>query len=329
MRATPNGRDVAYCLLAHSWDGPIVPPAFGCERQSVVVGATVTLVGFGATASSGADLGTKRVTVAPIRRVGRELLIGDADAGSCYGDSGGPAFIDVGSGARTAWRVAGVLSSGAPGRCGSGYYADAATLVEWLEERTRRDLTPCFDAEGNWNSTPTCVDPGLNTSGTATNEALWSVSCGAIFATRADTTPPSLRAQRTECSDDALCLDVVADDADGEGIRRVEATLVTSHGLPLDREASEIAPYHFAFRFGAQTETATAAVVTAVDHAGNANRVELNLTSNGGCSVDREAHRGDWTIVLCVALSLFGKLFTTQRKARDRTSTAKSNQSKG
>ncbi len=49
----------------------------------------------------------------------------------------------LGSSAAPEWRVAGILSSGVVGQaCGVGFYANAATIVPWLEDSSGRDRQP-------------------------------------------------------------------------------------------------------------------------------------------------------------------------------------------
>ncbi len=156
-----TGTDLAYCVLAEPvLDVPVVPPLVGCERDAVVPGAAVTLVGFG-HASDGPP-GQKRhveSTLIEITELG-EARIGGNGADTCQGDSGGPAVIALPDGT---WRVFGVTSWGGP--CGQGGYSSLLPPgLPWLEERTGLDLTPCHDAEGGWSPGPRCtgfaLEPG-------------------------------------------------------------------------------------------------------------------------------------------------------------------------
>jgi hypothetical protein len=156
-----SGNDIAYCLL-ESFPIPqsaIVPPLLECERDALVPGATVTLVGYGLSEDDVVP-GTKRSVIAAIDEVGRELRIGDAEHGTCAGDSGGPALIARGDTENPDWRVAGVLSSGiASEDCGVGYYTDLTTMVSWLEAASNGTLSTCASNER------TCGGSGLDAEG--------------------------------------------------------------------------------------------------------------------------------------------------------------------
>ncbi len=131
-----NGRDIAFCLLREPAVG-VEPLSISerCERQNLSTGHPVTLVGFGfdSELEDPKTAGQKRVTSASITDVGVELQIGEADAGTCAGDSGGPALLRTRAGIH---QVLGILSSGEPGRCGAGRYVDIRRWLHWLEEAT-------------------------------------------------------------------------------------------------------------------------------------------------------------------------------------------------
>lgn len=177
-----TGTDVAFCELAEPLeDVPAILPAFGCELDVVSAGAEATLVGFGLEEVGAERFGAKRIAHAvPIKYVGAELVIGSGDAGTCRGDSGGPAFVRVPSeSVDDEWRIAAVMSSGRVGECGVGYYTNLWQHVGWLEEESGYDLTPCFDLGGNWSASPECLRPALDVDGTASAyEAGLSDTCG-------------------------------------------------------------------------------------------------------------------------------------------------------
>jgi hypothetical protein len=166
--AIGSGLDVAFCELADAVaDRPSVPLVAGCEREHLKLGAPVTMVGFGFdTLEAQGRAGIKRVAQSRVVDVSREVYIGETDAGTCPGDSGGPAFMRVDSEAeRPDWRLAAVLSSGSQGRCGVGRYTNVSDVKEWLEAASGHDLTPCFDANDQWKPGPSCVMPPLNLEG--------------------------------------------------------------------------------------------------------------------------------------------------------------------
>jgi MYXO-CTERM domain-containing protein len=72
----------------------------------------------------------------------------------CYGDSGGPAFVNMPDGT---WRVFGIDSAGVAQSCDAGdYMALMSDAVPWIEEQSHIDVTPCHDADGTWNPSAAC-----------------------------------------------------------------------------------------------------------------------------------------------------------------------------
>ena len=167
-----NGRDLAYCVLDEPVDDvPIVPIAMGCELDQLQSGTPVTMVGFG-NADNG-PYGIKRevTTVFGGYNAAGEAFLGGGGKDTCQGDSGGPAFVQLDDGS---WRIFGVTSYG--GACGGGGYDTViAQGIDWLEEETGFDLTPCHDVDGTWN-------PGADCGGFAANPGdgggAWGGSCG-------------------------------------------------------------------------------------------------------------------------------------------------------
>lgn len=182
-KASPDNTDMAYCKLTKPVENvPIVPILMGCELSALESGVMVSLVGYGHSGDQAADGGVKRDVETPIHDApGQsgaredEILLGHAEKGSCNGDSGGPAYIDLrtvegfkdkpGAG----WRVFGVTSRKGPGggNCAStSVYGIIANMVPWIEEDSGIDITPCFDADGTWNPGPDCKDfPEVQASG--------------------------------------------------------------------------------------------------------------------------------------------------------------------
>lgn len=182
-KASPDNTDMAYCKLTRPVKNiPIVPILMGCELEALKAGVMVSLVGYGNSANQSEDGGVKRDVETPIHDAPGEsgaredeILLGHAEKGSCNGDSGGPAYIDLrkvegfkdkpGAG----WRVFGVTSRKGPGggNCAStSVYGIIAEMVPWIEEDSGIDITPCFDADGTWNPGPECKDfPEAQASG--------------------------------------------------------------------------------------------------------------------------------------------------------------------
>lgn len=196
--------DLAWCRLAESVDDvPIVPLIHGCEGQEVGPGREVTVVGFGSDfAVWDGDqplpegIGPKRFTQLTIEEVALDAsdlyLVGE-DTSPCFGDSGGPAFIQMEDGN---YRLVGVASQLHPDTqpiegeniC---YYGAIYDVLHghfgWLEQSTGRDLTPCFDTNGQWSPNENCREfdrsPALVDDWPTCEHDLqdWSQTCGAPF----------------------------------------------------------------------------------------------------------------------------------------------------
>lgn len=159
------GIDLGVCTLAE--DAPaiaMVPLLMGCEAEQLVPGRVITLAGFGQSdEASGSGGGTKRTTTNTIDSISEDYneayLLGDFN-GSCYGDSGGPAYAQLDDGS---WRVFAAVSGPHPNApplgCGyGGTYELIYPKVEWIESQSGYDVTPCFDADGTWNPDERCTE---------------------------------------------------------------------------------------------------------------------------------------------------------------------------
>ena len=202
-----TSHDLAFCTLAHPvTEVPVVPLLMGCETEALA-GAQLTIVGFGATNApldpegnpipSGA--GKKRFTFQTVTDVSvadNEVIMIGPDHGACFGDSGGPAFLRMFDGT---WRLVGAASTlhpdafpGPDGEiCGLGaVYEIFWPHMDWFEGEVGVDLTPCFDAGGNWAPTANCggfpgdlEDPqsSWNDGCSTSSGGQWSAVCGAPF----------------------------------------------------------------------------------------------------------------------------------------------------
>jgi len=250
--------DFAYCRLAQAVDLAVVPPLRGCERDAIQVGREALLVGFGETGEQGPGhkhFASTRIEALPVERV---VLLGSDAAGTCPGDSGAPAFIQLDDGSSRVF----ALTSGGQDECGANISAHVLLdhVVDWIEDDSGLDLTPCHSEDGSWVPTPACggfpVDAGAGawSAGCADGSLSGpSRSCGAPFGAPPDASAPvvAIVAPDEDVDDPSppleLTVHVEAEDPGGWGVRSVWLTLdglpaLDEAGLPL---ADETAPYDF------------------------------------------------------------------------------------
>ncbi len=185
---TGAGADVAFCRLAEAvHDVPIVPLIGGCEVEQIVPGAEVYIIGYGADYGAlsrnsksveTSGFGPKRWTTQTLdfidERIQAVTMYGrNGSQSACFGDSGGPAVVQLHDGS---WRVFGtgghLYDPGGlpppmePGNiCGAGVaYGYTPFALEWLEQASGFDLTPCWDGDV-WSPGPACgsfpLEPGV------------------------------------------------------------------------------------------------------------------------------------------------------------------------
>jgi secreted trypsin-like serine protease len=149
--------DVGVIMLEHVARGKPRTVAAACTaRTELVAGAMVHLVGFGATTKAGDDPNTalREASVPvidptcttdpacePSIAPRGEFMAGGHGADSCFGDSGGPVYLDTASGPALIGVVSRGLSlPGAP--CGNGgIYVRADKVVSWIQSVTGAKLT--------------------------------------------------------------------------------------------------------------------------------------------------------------------------------------------
>jgi hypothetical protein len=237
-----DGTDLAFCVLAK--DVTEAEPArilAGCESSQFTEGRQVTLVGFGEE-QEGGSYGLARAASATLLEIGDELIVSGTSADTCKGDSGGPVFLswpelDVGS-SDAQIRLVGVTSAGSSDVCGEGiaHYVNLVKKVDWLEEASGVDITPCFD-HGAWTPTPECG----------------STTCGAALAPEDDVTPPSVTITlpnepviRETLHDGQsffeTAVEVTASDV-GSGVQRVTFELRDATARVLFQRVDEIPPF--------------------------------------------------------------------------------------
>ena len=195
----PQGLDYAYCKLPEAiTDVPIVPILMGCETSVLDQKAPVILVGFGQDGQG--SYGKKRYGQATAQRsADNRVAIDGGGAGLCFGDSGGPAFVQLSAGlapevaADNSWRVFGIASYIDGTACGGGSVTDLmSAAVPWVEADSGVDITPCTDANGAWSPGRACGNFALDLTDVAgdgvvaacqlkSRQAGPSATCGAAY----------------------------------------------------------------------------------------------------------------------------------------------------
>jgi uncharacterized protein (TIGR03382 family) len=173
--------DVGILLLATPSSVPPRIIARGCAiDQFYAQGAAVEIVGYGATDPQGEQYGTRLLrgvttitdascsdpscngSVSP----GGELIAGGNGVDSCFGDSGGPVYLQTAD----ADYLIGVTSRGlesSPTPCGGGgIYTRADAVATWIEQESGTTL-PMADcqSDGGGNSAEEPGEPGDETPG--------------------------------------------------------------------------------------------------------------------------------------------------------------------
>jgi len=283
-----HGKDVAFCRLHEPIEGvPLIPPAVGCERDAIHVGASVTAVGFGLQSDDG-GFGIKRELTGEVLDVGEELVVGGDGFGTCPGDSGGPALVRLpGSGE---WRVAGILSSTDKGvgcETHRAYYEMLDGVLPWIEQTSQIDVAPCFDEHGEWHPTPDCSAVTDETACTPVEAR--STSCGAAFEGAPDLDVPSIALRVDSAGRHAVA---EATDA-GWGIREVQFEVYgPSERLSLRTDA--IPPYELDFAdLGPDVRRVVATAHDYADHEASAEAVlDADRAPRHPTSVEAGAARG-------------------------------------
>jgi secreted trypsin-like serine protease len=179
--------DVSVIVLAAPIQG-VTPRLLGtdCTFQSFANGAQVHLVGFGLTDTAGqGDNTTLHEATAPVTDAdcsggngcvpgiapGGEFVAGGSGTDSCFGDSGGPVYLDTPRGPIVIGAVSRGLDS-SPTPCGGGgIYVRTDKVAAWLETTSGKTiaLDTCSGSQppdGGGNNPPGNDPPGTDPSPT-------------------------------------------------------------------------------------------------------------------------------------------------------------------
>jgi V8-like Glu-specific endopeptidase len=172
------GEDFAYCILKEAvTDVPIIPILFGCETQVLQPEKDIVLVGYGnIDQDNPSPGGHKRWVHAPVDKLHTKTIdLGDSNHTNCFGDSGGPAYVQLDDGS---WRVFGATSTSTVinnvACAASGTWAYLPYYVPWIEQDSGLDITPCYDADGTWNPGPGCTGIPMNPE---VSDGTWANMC--------------------------------------------------------------------------------------------------------------------------------------------------------
>lgn len=285
-----QGEDYAYCLLEEPvTDVPIAPIAYGCELEQVKAGADIWLVGFGTIKDQSA--GTKHKGKSKIRKLvanDSEIVVGgDNVATTCYGDSGGPAFIQLSDGS---WRTIGIVSYGTNKSC---EYPSGLTLpnvaVPWIHQDLKKngvddiDLLPCYDEDGTWNPSDACTRFPLDHGHSTAN---WDSMCSegaklsgpSTICAPEDKEPPTLAWSKIKDGDifeKGQDIEVSVDASDNSKIKPSLTLWVNDE----KQETLEAPPYRWILKDHDAGELKLRAL--AVDTAKNEADIEATVTVKG------------------------------------------------
>src|SRR5262245_17125774 len=131
---------------------------------SANMGQDVRIVGFGVTGESATDSGLKRVGMTALYQLDSDIMyIGNAGSKTCYGDSGGPAFMTFNG----QEHVAGVTSFGTD-VCEQGLAGEVRVdgYADWVKTVIQDNDPASCDADTRCAANCASVDPDCTSGGT-------------------------------------------------------------------------------------------------------------------------------------------------------------------
>jgi MYXO-CTERM domain-containing protein len=180
ITAYPNWEtsyDVSVIVLNTPITG-VTPRAIGTActfTEGFTDNTMVHLVGFGLTDTAGMGNNTKlNETMAPVTdsdcsgpggcvasiKPGGEFIAGGNNHDSCFGDSGGPVYLDTPRGPVVVGAVSRGLDGSATPCGGGGIYVRTDKIVEWIETTTGRSVEKDLCGGAGEDTGPDGEDPG-------------------------------------------------------------------------------------------------------------------------------------------------------------------------
>jgi hypothetical protein len=170
--ANPNNDvdlDWAFAVFDNPVNLPVTPVAYGCELAQVMrPGQPVLQTGFGTPRLGQKNYRANTIVAlnspqCPTCQADGIIQVGKGGI-ACPGDSGGPLFVQM---ADMSWRTIGITSTIVPDnidpQCGSpstwnDYCRVRRQMVEWIEQNSGVDITPCFNIDGTWAPNAECTN---------------------------------------------------------------------------------------------------------------------------------------------------------------------------
>jgi secreted trypsin-like serine protease len=169
--------DVGVVVLEHPATARPRAVAAACSaRDGLVAGALVHLVGFGLTTRSGTGNNTRlheaQIPIVdptcdddpacmPAIAPGGEFTAGGHGPDACFGDSGGPIYVDTTAGPALIGVVSRAFATGDSPCSGGGVYVRADKVMPWIQRVTHQTIqrTHCSGAGDEDAPAPDAVDP--------------------------------------------------------------------------------------------------------------------------------------------------------------------------
>ena len=174
----PN--DVSILIFEGTLPSNLVPVSIA-PLEGISEGSAVTLAGYGVTGERNKDSGTLRKVKAQVRafdKTTKEFAMQEGlGVGSCYGDSGGPAYVALGS----ELAVIGATSRGSDCDTGDGLYGDVRYFQGWYKcvaKEAGKPLRYLANDDSNVDCDPKYIDADVDSGGGGSTTRSINVAIG-------------------------------------------------------------------------------------------------------------------------------------------------------